>query len=179
MTNAEFAVLSLLSERPRHGYDIEKTIVERGMREWTEIGFSSIYYLLNKLEKEGLLEGRNEKKPGRGPARKVFYITPAGRKICRQKTLDVLATPFRCYPPILLGLANLPVVNGAEAISALTKHHEGLLLRLKQLRGKRSAQGTLPYFVDSMFVYSQTMIEAEIKMIEDIIQRLEKENDKG
>ena len=45
MTNAEFAILSLIFELPRHGYEIEKTIEKRGMREWTEIGFSSIYYL--------------------------------------------------------------------------------------------------------------------------------------
>ncbi|MFL7891509.1 MAG: PadR family transcriptional regulator, partial [Anaerolineales bacterium] len=48
MTNAELAILSLIAEQPRHGYDIEQAIVARGMRDWTEIGFSSIYYLLNK-----------------------------------------------------------------------------------------------------------------------------------
>ena len=51
MTNAELAILSLIGESPRHGYEIEQVIEARGMREWTEIGFSSIYYLLKKLEK--------------------------------------------------------------------------------------------------------------------------------
>ena len=50
MTNAEFAILSLIVEQPRHGYEIEQVIEERGMRNWTEVGFSSIYYILNKLE---------------------------------------------------------------------------------------------------------------------------------
>ena len=54
MTNAELAILSLVAEEPRHGYDIEQVIEARGMRDWTEIGFSSIYYLLKKLEKSGL-----------------------------------------------------------------------------------------------------------------------------
>ena len=40
--------------------EIEHVIEERGMRDWTEIGFSSIYYLLKKLEKEGLIAGRLE-----------------------------------------------------------------------------------------------------------------------
>jgi DNA-binding PadR family transcriptional regulator len=43
MTNAELAILSLVAEQPRHGYEIEQVIEEREMREWTEIGFSSIY----------------------------------------------------------------------------------------------------------------------------------------
>ena len=54
MTEAELAVLSLLIETPRHRYQIEQVIEERGMREWTAVGFSSIYYLLRKLEKKNL-----------------------------------------------------------------------------------------------------------------------------
>ncbi|MGD8625667.1 MAG: helix-turn-helix transcriptional regulator, partial [Anaerolineae bacterium] len=48
MTNAELAILTLVAEAPHHGYEIEQIIQERGMREWTEVGFSSIYYLLKK-----------------------------------------------------------------------------------------------------------------------------------
>ena len=54
LTNAELAILSLVAETPRHGYEIEQVIERRGMREWTEVGFSSIYYLLKKLETDGL-----------------------------------------------------------------------------------------------------------------------------
>jgi hypothetical protein len=58
MTNAELAILGLIVERPRHGYEIEKVIEERGMREWTEVAFSSIYYILRKLEKKNLIHSR-------------------------------------------------------------------------------------------------------------------------
>jgi DNA-binding PadR family transcriptional regulator len=68
MTNAELAILSLVDERPRHGYEVEQVIEERGMREWTEIGFSSIYYLLKKLEREGQTRGQLGE-ADRGPAR--------------------------------------------------------------------------------------------------------------
>ena len=43
MTDAELAVLSLVAEQPCHGYEIEQVIEARGVREWTEVGFSSIY----------------------------------------------------------------------------------------------------------------------------------------
>jgi hypothetical protein len=42
-------VLGLLAEMPRHGYQLEQVIDDRGMREWTEIGFSSIYFVLNNV----------------------------------------------------------------------------------------------------------------------------------
>ena len=79
MTNAELAILSLIAQQPRHGYEIEQVIEARGMREWTEVGFSSIYYLLKKLEQKGYVKAQLIA-ADRGPARKVYSITPAGEK---------------------------------------------------------------------------------------------------
>ena len=71
-SNAELAILSLIAEEPRHGYQIEQLISERNMRTWTEIGFSSIYRLLKKFEKEGLIIGEPGEPEGRGPARVIY-----------------------------------------------------------------------------------------------------------
>jgi DNA-binding PadR family transcriptional regulator len=54
LTDAELLLLGLVAEMPRHGYELDQVIQQRGMREWTEIGFSSIYFVLGKLEKLGL-----------------------------------------------------------------------------------------------------------------------------
>src|SRR3546814_11724527 len=69
LTPSELTVLGLIVEQPRHGYDLEQVIEERGIRRWTDIGFSSIYYVLAKLEKRGLVdadEGRSGAKSRRG-----------------------------------------------------------------------------------------------------------------
>ena len=92
MTNAELAVLGLVAERPRHGYEIDQVIKERGMRDWTDVGFSTIYYLLKNLERDGLIEGRLEE-PERGPARRVFHLTSGGRKAFQAAVLDALSVP--------------------------------------------------------------------------------------
>src|SRR5512136_2048113 len=109
MTNAELAILTLLAEQPRHGYEIEQVIEERGMREWTELGFSSIYYLLKKLERDGLIESRLEEAQ-RGPARKVYHLTPAGGEALQRGIIEALSAPQRFYPPVLLGLSSLPAI---------------------------------------------------------------------
>lgn len=57
----EELILGLLAEQPRHGYQIEKLIEDREMRRWTEVGFSSIYYVLDKLEKKSLLKVHQQK----------------------------------------------------------------------------------------------------------------------
>ena len=69
ISNAELALLSLIVEQPRHAYEIEQVIEERNMRYWTEIGFSSIYRLLAKLEEASWLSGQLQPPEGRGPAR--------------------------------------------------------------------------------------------------------------
>ncbi len=172
MTNAELAILSLVAEGPRHGYQIEQVIEQRGMREWTEVGFSSIYYLLNKLEKDGLVEGRTERQAGRGPARKVYHITPAGEEGLRAGVLDALSAPRRYYSPLQLGLANLPRISHAEALSALGQYRDGLAARLEHVEATRERQQPLPYFVDAMFSHSITMIEAELRWIKQLTAQL-------
>lgn len=165
MTNAELAILSLVAEAPRHGYQIERVIEERGMREWTEVGFSSIYYVLNKLEKGGLVEGRTERQAGRGPARKVYHITPAGEEELRAGVRDALSTPQRCYSSLQLGLANLASISKSEALAGLSQYRDTLAAQLEHVEATRESQQPLPYFVEAMFSHSITMIEAELRWI--------------
>jgi DNA-binding PadR family transcriptional regulator len=176
MTNAELAILSLISEKPRHGYEIESVIEERGMREWTEIGFSSIYYLLKKLEGEGLLKGRLEVAE-RGPARKVYHLTPVGRDVLHEGVLESLSVPQNCYSPLQLGLANLPGVTRDEALTSLRKYQQALSARLEHVQERWESQRPLPYFVEAMFEQSITMIEAERQWVEKFIQQVETEAD--
>jgi DNA-binding PadR family transcriptional regulator len=179
MTNAELAILSLVVEKPRHGYQIEQVIEERGMREWTEVGFSSIYYLLKKLERAGMIEGQLEQ-PERGLARKVYRAKPAGAEALRAGVLDALSVPHRCYPALQLGLANMPAIPHAEALDALRQYSESLSVRLEHVQARRESQRPLPYFVDAMFEHSTAMIEAELKWtVQFMAQLADQEGKKG
>jgi DNA-binding PadR family transcriptional regulator len=172
MTNAELAILSLVAEQPRHGYQIEQVIEERGMRDWTEIGFSSIYYLLKKLEKEGLVEGHLEEAE-RGPARKVYTATQAGREALSAGLIEALSAPRPCYPPFQLGLANLPGIPPDEVLAALRQYRDALAEGQAHVQRRLEEQQPLPYFVEAMFDYSLTMSKAEQGWIEGAIRRIE------
>lgn len=178
MTNAELAILGLVVEQPRHGYEIEQVIEERGMREWTEVSFSSIYYLLKKLEREGLVQGWLEEAE-RGPARKVFRATPDGLEALRAATLDALSVPKRCYSPLLLGLSHLPAVRSAEARTALQKYRAALVHRLQNVQEGWDRQRPLPYFVDAMFDHSVTMVQTELRWVEKFLQGMEGQHVQG
>lgn len=161
MTDAELAVLTLVAERPRHGYEIERVIEERGVRDWTEIGFSSIYHVLKRLEAAELVASALEAAEGRGPARRVFRVTDAGRAAWREATLAALSEPAQRPPSLLQGLANLPGVDPDEAREALARYLERLDERRSYVEGRLEALGEVPDFVAAMFDYSLTMLAAE------------------
>jgi len=177
VSHAELMILHLLAEQPRHGYEIEEIIEQRGMREWTAIGFSSIYYLLNKLEKEGrgrqpLAKSRLIEGPG-GPARKVYRITTAGMAALKSGTLEALADAEGDYHSLLLGLSNLAVLDQDEALEALKEHWRGLEQRLDRIASRAEDQQPLPDFVELLFDYSKTTLRSRQEWINGLIIRLE------
>lgn len=171
MTNAELAILSLIAEKPRHGYEIEQVIAERGMRDWTEIGFSSIYYILTRLKKKGLVASKTQQQAGKGPARKVYTITENGRFTWHDATLTALSTPQNRHTSFQLGLANLPGVEKQTAVSALQQYRQSLTDQLTFLQNRRENQGGdfMPYHVQAMFDLSITLLQAEIDWITEFI----------
>jgi DNA-binding PadR family transcriptional regulator len=184
MTNAELAILSLIVEKSRHGYEIELVIEEREMRNWTEVGFSSIYYILNKLEKKGFVQGQLEEPIGKGPARKVYHITPTGLEAYHKATLETLSTPIPPYSAFLLGLSNLQSIPTEEALAALHEYRRKMSERAENLRSRWTATETrLPFEVNALFDYSMTLIDAELSWVTDFIHQLEgrkkKKNDQN
>jgi len=170
ITNAELAILSLVAEQPVHGYQIEQIIEERGMREWTEIGFSSIYYLLNKLEKRGWISSRMQNAVHQGPTRHVFTISPDGYKTCRIETIKALSEPHTSASHFPLGLANLPLLNHFEILNALRHYEDILIQKKKELDLKQNNYGNgIPVHVKALFDHSIQSIQAELKWVQNFI----------
>lgn len=157
LTPAELTLLGLLVEKPRHGYELEEVITARGMREWTEIGFSSIYYLLAKLRGRGLIAEAGEQ--AHGKARKVFAPTPDGRRACAEAAEEAIGTLRPVTPPVLVGLASQPVVPPARLHAALARRAEALATKIAEVRA--AARSDAPPFVRAIFDYSLTQLEAE------------------
>ena len=176
ITNAELAILGLLVEQPRHGYEIEQVITERGMREWTDLGFSSIYYVLGRLEQAGLVTAKAVPAAGRGPSRRVHTVTPAGHGAWHAATLAALSTPVAVDRPFLLGLAHLAGIPTAEATAALAAYATALESRHSELAAQRRAQAPLPWFADALFDHGIALIKAEHAWVTDFINRVSTES---
>lgn len=76
--SAEILILSLLEGRARHGYELSQLIGTRS-DERLQYQVSSIYPMLHRLERKGLVRARWVEKAGER-RRRFYSITPAGKK---------------------------------------------------------------------------------------------------
>jgi transcriptional regulator len=77
--SADLLILSLVEDRPRHGYDIARLIGERSDGA-INYHVASLYPTLYRLEDKGLIEGRWVEKAGQR-RRRYYRLTPAGRRM--------------------------------------------------------------------------------------------------
>jgi DNA-binding PadR family transcriptional regulator len=163
LTNAELSILALIAEKPRHGYELEQVIEERGMRAWTEVAFSSIYFILKGLVKKGLASSVLQQASGRGPAKKVFSATPPGHATLHEGIRQAISGAEQDRQTFLLGLSCLPLLTKKEAEVAL--HHRMLFLteKVNELSTHPAlTQSGFPPHVRAMFEYSLTLVRADL-----------------
>ncbi len=124
ISDIETAILGLLCEGFRYGYELEKAIQERGMRNWTEIGFSSIYYVLKRLEKERIITSKKEEVSGK-PARRVYQVTEKGTRAMKEKLQNLLSVRRKPISPLDLGMAYMDMLEPPELLLALESYRQG------------------------------------------------------
>ena len=170
ITPSEAAILGLLAERPMHGYELDAVIETRGIRAWTDVGFSSIYFLLAKLQKKELV--RQDATPTSPKGRKPYAITAAGRERLAATCLRLLAEPGGQRPPIMIALANWPFLDPSEALAALAGRRARIEADRIAIRKRREDQRPLPPFVDILFSFGLSQAEAELTWLDSIIPTL-------
>ncbi|QRN82788.1 PadR family transcriptional regulator [Chloroflexota bacterium] len=179
MNNKELALLGLLTEGPKYGYQLENDIETRGMREWTEIGFSSIYYLLNKSEDRGwILSTLGE--TSKGPVRKLYALTQTGWSLLRTELLQRLAHPTPNSGELDLALAFMSILPPEQVTEALNEYQQSLEDGLKRVnqQWERSGRGHLPENVEILFAHSLHRIQSELDWVKTLLQT-RKENKNG
>lgn len=86
-------ILYFLSVKPTHGYDIQRFIEINGVADWSKIQSGSLYYALNKLEKDGFIYTLREERTG-ARVRKIYDITDSGKRELEVILKSELLTPL-------------------------------------------------------------------------------------
>jgi DNA-binding PadR family transcriptional regulator len=75
-----WTVLALLHERPTHPYEIQRLTVQRGKNLLAEHKSGSLYSVIDRLSREGLIAPVATSREGNLPERTVYRITATGRE---------------------------------------------------------------------------------------------------
>jgi DNA-binding PadR family transcriptional regulator len=105
LTIPDLVILSLLAERPMHGYEVNATLEDRKIRDWAPVSRPQIYYSLDKLTKLRLIRVASQDTSAAGPERRVLKTTALGR----ERLADALETKKwvnqKVHQPFLIWLA--------------------------------------------------------------------------
>ena len=105
LTTADLVLLSLLSERPMHGYEANLELERREIRDWAGISRPQVYYSLDKLQRLGFLRAKSTNEPPAGPERNVLTATADGREALADALEREDWTRQRERPPFLTWIA--------------------------------------------------------------------------
>jgi DNA-binding PadR family transcriptional regulator len=124
ISNAETALLGLLSEEQMHPWQIDKEVQWRDMRFWTDLSQSAIYKQLRSLESAGLVAVQEVAAEGR--LRKVYTLADAGREALRERLCELLAEPEHLKWRVDLATYNVDLLAPDRAVECLAGYRAKL-----------------------------------------------------
>lgn len=161
----EFAILGLLREQPRHGYELRRTLADLGF--WS-VSFGSLYPALKRLEKAGQIAVKSQS--GR---RKSYKITGSGHDRFSELLNDeTVADDERSFN---LRLAFLRYLDPDSRIDVLERRRAHLVERLAQARDalKRAAGRTkerMDRYTLALMEHGVASAEADIAWLDELIE---------
>ena len=105
LTTPDLVLLSLLAERPMHGYQANAELERREIRDWAGISRPQVYYSLEKLARAGMIRSLEMGEPASGPQRSSFATTAKGRTALADALEREEWSTQRDRPPFLTWVA--------------------------------------------------------------------------
>jgi DNA-binding PadR family transcriptional regulator len=170
----ECALLGAISAAPIHGYELVRLLRERGYEEWTELSIPTVYRRVAALERRGLVHSRTQGSD-KGPLRRSYRITPAGRAALRASLLAHLREPTRGRSSFDLGVAHAMELDRTLAAQAIRARRLALDDRYRGMVERRNAQraaaGSLPWNVEALFLHGELLYRAECEYLEHLLKQ--------
>jgi len=137
----ELFILGRISLRPTHGHEIMRTLRESHADQWVELSEKHVYYILRKLDRDGLVAA-TEERIGNLPARKVYAITDSGRTaLAEMMAADNLVhtLAYSDFDVVLGMLCYTDALDDAAKSHVLDRREAELERRLSELVSEGSA----------------------------------------
>ncbi len=178
LSNAELMLLQIVLEcQPISGYDLNKLVEEKNIRVWADLGTTSIYLSLKKLDKKELITGfLDKKKTGKGPPPKKYSVTNYGKKVLTNEILKSLSSSDENEKRFDIAFHGINFLPRIVVILALERRIEHLMNRFDileknlELLGESAAMHNKTILNHRMFLVGNE-IEFMQKLLEDLRDR--------
>jgi len=169
------AVMALLYERSMHPYEMVSVMRERGKHESVRLRYSSLYSVVEALEREGLILPLETVREGRRPERTVYGLTEAGRVEFLSWLRELLREPVKEYTQFAAGLTFLPALPPGEATALLA---ERVRLLEEEVEEKRSLldevmEEGLPRLFLIESEHELILREAELEWVRGLVREIQ------
>lgn len=120
------AILSTLTQRPMHPYEMASFLRTRNKQNDMTIKWGSLYTVVQNLEKHGYVEAAGNVRDGGRPERTIYRITDDGRAELTDWVKELIAEPEREHPRFVAALSVLGAIGPDETIELLRRRRETL-----------------------------------------------------
>lgn len=173
LSHVAFVVLALISEERCHGKIIDEKIEERGMRNWTSIGKSSIYGVLKKLENEGLVRSWIEELDNR--MIRIYNITPFGFEVLKKKIKIVIHNYYgRNDEDFYVAYSMFPYLSKEEQIEMFKHSLNKIKTHKKELEEMLKENEIYPMNVTGLFKHPVMILQTNIEFLEWVLEEIMK-----
>lgn len=156
----EHAILGLLNERPRSGYDLKTRCFDGPLRPFWSADQAQIYRTLDRLEKSGHVTSRRKRQSGK-PDRRVYEITHSGRESFWQWLSEAAPLP-PLRDPFLLQVYFGSLLPDEALAGLLEKRRSDHQERLKDLRSEAASAAAEENVPDRTQILRQTAFDGSI-----------------
>jgi DNA-binding PadR family transcriptional regulator len=168
------AVLSYLTQRPMHPYELGRTLRDNGDARSIKFNHGSLYMVFQQLAKAGFITELETNRDGQRPERTVYALTDAGRQETRDWMRELVEEPEHEYPHFVAALSLIGALPPSEVLKLLPR-------RLNRLAGQRAEiramiDDALGKGVPGLFLveeeYRLALLEAESSFVERFIAQI-------
>src|SRR4051812_462611 len=131
---ADLVVLSMLAERPMHGYELWAELLRRHVWKWAAISRPQVYYSLNKLSEAGYVISAGDEDPALGPERRVLKPSASGRRVLAESLAREDWSTQRPPPPFLTWMVLSWQAKPEDFVSQVARRQEFLRSQLEEDR---------------------------------------------
>jgi DNA-binding PadR family transcriptional regulator len=169
-----YPLLALLASRPAHGYELKQELEQHFGSVLPPLNAGQIYTTLQRLERDGLVEGDRVAQERR-PNKRVYRVTDAGREAL-QEWVDEATSGSRLKDEFFLKLVLAGMTGVAEPLALIERQRRAYLQALRDL-GTVTPNGNVT--AELLLEGAALHLEADLKWLEICQQRLIRESNGG